>query len=146
MLSLSKHTQTSGLIDKKCYLCQQRPVKKVSVQAEAAFYRKHHISTKVAQAYRRLTNGLGAEVFHPFHKVYEEQKNLKPENYVTGLVELNKSKKSESSSVESVVQKITVPYLCVSNLSQAVLLKLLQSDREGSYFRLKFQDCNSWEV
>ena len=145
MLCLSPHKQMSGTNKKKCYLCRQRPVAKLSVQAEAAFYRKHHISTKVAQAYRRLTNGLGAQVFHPFNKVYEEQKRLKGTHYLTGLVELNKSKKSENSE-EGAVQKLTVPYLCVSNLSHAVLQKLLQSDREGSYFRHKFQKANTWEV
>ena len=108
MCSQSKEVKDNS---KRCCLCKKRPVVKLSVAAEAAFYRKYHVSNKVAQAYKRLTKGLGADCFQPFHKVYEQQKKLKETNFETGLAELNKSKKIENCN-DGPAQKITVPYLC----------------------------------
>ena len=142
MCSQSKEVKDNS---KRCCLCKKRPVVKLSVAAEAAFYRKYLVSNKVAQAYKRLTKGLGADCFQPFHKVYEQQRKLKETNFETGLVELNKSKKIENCN-DGPAQKITVPYLCVSSLPRAVLHKLLQSDKEFSYFRHNYQKHDEWEV
>ena len=47
----------------KCGLCGMLPLQKLSVCAESAFYRKFHVSNKLALAYKKLLNGVGADIF-----------------------------------------------------------------------------------
>ena len=87
------------------------PLQKLSVCTKSAFYRKFHGLNKLALAYKKLLNGVGADIFQPFRKVYEHHKSLRNTKFRTGSIELNKSKKQDDSA-EGPKQKITVPYLC----------------------------------
>ena len=91
------------------------PLAKLSIKAEAAFYRSHHISNGQSQAFKTFMNGLGANVFEPISKLLKHQRALsqKSENYSTRLMELKKSKQKTLTNVSTFSQgeKISVSYL-----------------------------------
>ena len=71
------------------------PLQKLSVCTKSAFYRKFHGLNKLALAYKKLLNGVGADMFQPFCKVYDHHKWLRNTNCGTGLIELNTLKRQD---------------------------------------------------
>ena len=61
-----------------------------------------------------------------------------------GLVELDKSKNKKCST--GLIDKTEVPFLCVSNLPEAVLSVLIDCDREETYVRHPYQSPNEWDL
>ena len=131
-------------VNKPCTLCGVRPPTKLSVPAEAAFYRRFHISIKQSLAYKQMLKGLNIEVFQPFSSVVKHQKSLKLNDYSVTMKEMYKNKKIDKEI--GAPEKVTVPFLCLTNIPEGILQVLLQSDRDGTYCRNAWQQPDCWEV
>ena len=134
----SKAVQNTNVLSiqsrQNCSLCGSRTVHQLSVAAEAAFYRRFHVSQSQISAYKSLLNACGVDVFQPFHEIVKHQKSIrKTSSCSVRLVEMNKNKKADKDAVGA-PEKLSVPCLCMDDVPRGILAVLLESDREQTYF------------
>ena len=128
--------------NKACLVCGMKPVSKLSIAAEGAFYRQFHVTTSVQLAYRKLMEGLGVKVFEPYCHVRAHKLAIKTVKYDCGLVEMKVKKKDDKDAVFP-SETARVPFLKVQNVGHAILSWLINSDRERIYHRHPYQ--RFWE-